>query len=286
MPLLLDIGMILLIVVLPAVIFLATPNSRKSEDTKKDFIADKLKSEGQICAVTFSHRECHKAFVHRYDKCFVQQLGFLPDELQAQVAQYVNLRDVAAVTSSCQHMRQALHTVSVWQTLGCRYGICTKNPSINQCKDEVRLAAWRMDFKSIKDLAIEVKRHPPGASTTTTAKLLAEASRFVQRLLPSDGDLAMELCELLRPPLNCHGSECANEAKDFMQSARQSVLPWVALQDLESSYGHGLLQHNVFESCMQEHEDMLTAQLFEFDASLIEESKLQLDQDWDILLSI
>jgi len=276
--LLLDIATILLIVVLPAVFFLLAPNSSKAPGGKSE-----SNTEAEEFPVTST---VTSVVQHSYDECFVEQLGSLPNELQAKVAEYLKLSDVAAASSSCQQLRQTFHTVSVWQTLGHRYDVHIKSRCMNRIKDEVRLAARQLHFKTIKDLAIEVKRHPPRASVEMAGKLFSEANRFMRRLQTSDGDLAMELCDLLRPCLNCHSSELVNEAKEFMQSARQSALPWVALQDLESSYGHGVLHHNLFESCMQDHEDMLEAQLSELEASIAEESKILIDYDLDALLSI
>jgi hypothetical protein len=277
---LLDIGMILLIVVLPAVMFLMAPNSNKTDVAKRKSSTDEMKLQGEFS---------EPSKVHKYDGRFVKQLAALPHELGAEVAEYLELSDAASVSSSCRHLQGTLHTLSVWQTLGRRYGAHTtsiKNQSVNQSKDEVRLAARNMESKCIKDLAIEIKRYPPGASAAPTGKVLSKASRFVQQLLPSDCDLAMELCDLLRPCLSCHGFQWANEAKEFLQSAQRSAVPWVALQDLESSYGHGVLQQNLFESCMQEHENMMEAQLCELEASIAEESKTQIDYDLDFLLSM
>lgn len=281
---LMDIGTIFLIVVLPALIFLMAPDSHQKSDSKNRSQTDAAKAEDFSVAPLAHQKCCSEALGKKYDGRFVKRLGTLPEELRAEVVQCLNLSEVAAVGASCQHLQQAVQAFSVWQTLGSRYGIQIESQCLNQAKESVRLAAWRMDFRSIKDLAIEVKRHPPGASAAPTSKLLGEASRFVKRLLPSDGDLAMELSELIRPSLNCHSSECANEAKDFLKLARRSHVPWVVLQDLESSYGHGLLQQNLFESCLRDHEDMLEQQLSALEASIEGESKVLMDFELDTLL--
>lgn len=281
-----DIGMILLIVVLPVVAYLMSPDSHKKDRTKGS-ITESVKSTDKLCLMLQAHHESSgTALQRKHDGRFVNQLEALPDELRAGIAECLNLKDVAAVSTSCLHLHHALQTCSLWQTLGSRYGVQIKNQCINQSKEAVRSAAWRLHFESIKDLAIEVKRYPPDALALPTAKLFDEANHFVQRLLPADGDLAMELCELLRPSLNCHSSECMNEAKELLKSVRQSNVPWVVLQDLEFSYGHGLLQQSLFRSCMQEHDDMLESQLCELEASIEEESKNQIDYDLDTLLSL
>jgi len=287
-----DIGMIFVIVVLPVGLFLMTPDSHQKRESDKDGCNAK-KSKDDSLKNSKEHAEPSPVVqaqvnaLMKNDGRILERFAGLPDELCAGIAQYLDLKDVAAVSASCQHFKRTLQTPTVWQILGNRHGVQIKNMCVNESKELIRLAVWRLRFDCIKDLAIEVKRHPPGDPAAPTSRLLAEASLFIQKLLPCDEMIAMELSELLRPSLtNAQRSNSVSAAQELVKSARRSSLPWVVFEDIANSYEHGVLQQNLFESCMQEHEDMLNDQLSELEASIDEECKMQIDFDLSALLQV
>jgi len=281
----LDMGMILVIVVLPVILVLMTPDSHKKRQGE-------TKPKDESCEVSESLDEpssdmlVQKDACAKYDDRFLERFAQLPEELSVAVAQFLDLKDVAAISTVSRHLKQTLQTSTVWKVLGNRYGIQIEDACVIKSRESVRLAAWRRHFDCIKDLAIEIKKHPPGDPASQTSKLLVDASRFIQKLFPCDEDMAMELCDLVRPSLTCHSAGSALAAQELVQSARRSCLPWVVAEDIANSYGHGLLHQNLSESCMQEHDNMLNMQLSELQASFDEESKMQIDYDLSTLLQV
>lgn len=283
-----DIGMILMIVVLPVMFFLM-----KSEDefqqgqdfhvkVNVEFCADSAVTEepGSFAAVVDT--DANGAAKH--DGYFVERLACLPAELCGGVSRYLNLADVANASASCPHLQDALWKSSgVWQVLASRYGADVKDLSPSKSREKVRLAAQHDDFEFIKDIAIEVKKYPPGAPAAPSCRLLVAAGHFIRRLRPSDGFVAKELCELVNPSLTCHNAESTTAAKDLLEAARRSSLPQHMLEALDDSYEHGLLQQNLFASWINEHEDMLDAQLLAMQASMEEDKQMQSLIDYSLI---
>lgn len=295
-----DIGMILAIVVLPSVRFLMMPDShsqKKSGWTQDSQANSKGKSSADAKAssdtltlddgLSAILQDAQTTGAVKYDEHFIEHFRSLPEDLNGAVAQYLNLADVARASTSCQILHQNLcKTSNVWQVLGMGYGIKINYLGVDESREAVRLAAWRQNLDFIEDIAIEVKKHPPGDPAAPTIDLLSKASRCIRSLRASDGCIARAFCELVSPCLSYHSQEAAMAAKELVESARQSSLPWDVLEALENSYEHGLLQQSLFASCIQEHEDMLEVQLFELEASIAEESKMQnlIDLDLDAML--
>lgn len=274
-----DLGMILLIVVVPAVLFLMKADSprkkecggmHESQAHSKDEPCVDSKNSHDTWALDTSTND-----IMKNNERFIVHLRSLPEELHGQVAQYLKLADVATACISCQTLQSVWATSCVWQVLGTRFGVKMKDVCVGKAREAVRLAVWCQDLELIKDLAVEVKRHPPGAPAAPTSRLLAEASRFIRRLRPCDVCIAKDLFELVKPSLSCHSLEAATAAKELLTSSRESSLPLDMLEGLDNSYQHGLLQQGLLASCMHEHEDMLQAQLSELEALIEEENKLQ-----------
>jgi len=268
-----------------------TPGSCETKLKNSD---SEPKPKKESCASSVAHDDASCDALMPEDACsptenrFMEDLGSLPDELRARVAQCLALSDVAAVSASCSNLQETFwKSCSVWQMSGIRYGVYEFEnlTCASTCQEAVRLATWRPNFKSMNDLAIEVWKHSPGDPAAPTGSLFAEATYLFHKLLPRDGATAVKVCELLMPALRSHTMEAAVAAQKLFKAARQSSLPKDALEDLEDAYGHGLLQQDLLESCMQDHEGMLEAQFSELEVALERQSNIQLDFDLEDLIA-
>jgi len=282
-----DIEIILVFVVLPVVLFLMMPVYHDKQSAGSKATSKLMCDVGSDTSMGTCALYANTGHAMKYNEHFFEHCRSLPEELRGGVAQYLNLADVASASASCQILQETLwKSSSVWKVLGTRYDAKIKDLCLNESREAVRVAVWHQGFLSIKDLAMEVKKHPPGAPDAPTSRLLVEASRFIQRLRPCDVFDARDFCELVRPTLSCHSSEASMAAKAFLISSRQSSLPRDVLEVLDDAYGNGLLQQSLLASCIQEYEDMLQAQMTEMEASIEEESKMSkmIDFELDTLL--
>lgn len=286
-----DFSMILLIVVLPAWLFLRTSSSHGK--VKYGFTQDShAKSKVNPFAdskVNSDIGALHADKLHAvtYDKHFIQHFRGLPEDLLGGVVQFLTVADVAGASVAGRSLQETLWKDSkVWQVLGTRFDVKITNLCVSQCREAVRKGAWRHEFECIKDLAMEVKKNPPGDPSVLSRRLLTEGNRFIRRLRPEDGFIAAEFCELMRPSLRCHSTDATSAAEELLASSWQSSFPQEISESLCDSYKHGVLQQNLWALCIKEHDDMFQAQLSDLEASIEEESNMMqvLDFDLDSLL--